>query len=64
MSSEADGVGEHVPTVGERVRAAGLSEARITAHMTNKVLLLDGEVVTDLDQPAPPGTRINVGNST
>ncbi|MDN5916918.1 MAG: hypothetical protein L0I76_17735 [Pseudonocardia sp.] len=63
MSTEADGTREQVPTVGERVRAAGLSEARIDEHVTNKVLLLDGEVVTDLNQPAPPGTRLNVGAS-
>ncbi|WP_130295416.1 hypothetical protein [Pseudonocardia sediminis] len=62
--SESEGTGDHVPTVGERVRAAGLSEDRIAAHMTNKVLLLDSEAVADLDQPAPPGTRINVGNSS
>jgi hypothetical protein len=28
--------------------------------LANEVLLLDGEVVTDLDKPAPPGTRITI----
>ncbi|MDN5918509.1 MAG: hypothetical protein L0I76_25990 [Pseudonocardia sp.] len=40
-----------------------VSDDRAADHLANKVLLLDGEFVTDLGQPAPPGTRIHVGNS-
>ncbi|MBW0101516.1 hypothetical protein [Pseudonocardia sp. KRD291] len=63
MSTASEGAGDHVPTVGERLRAAGLSETRIAAHLTNKVLTLDGVVVADLDQKAPPGSRITIGAS-
>lgn len=52
-----------VMTVGERARRAGLSDARIAMHLEGKRLLLDEEIVTDLDTPAPPGSRINVAGS-
>lgn len=64
MSEQPSGPtdGEHVPTVEDRLRAQ-LSEARILMHLASKRLLLDGEIVTDLDTPAPPGTRITVARS-
>jgi hypothetical protein len=35
-----------------------LSEGRVAEHLRNRVLRLDGDVVVDLDAPAPAGTRI------
>jgi hypothetical protein len=48
-----------VSTVRERLRNAHISETRIALHLETRAILLDGQVVTDLDSPAPPGTRIN-----
>lgn len=45
-------------TVRERLAAAGLSEQRVAMHLENKVLQVDCQTVTDLDQPAPAGSRI------
>ncbi|RZT85550.1 hypothetical protein EV383_2423 [Pseudonocardia sediminis] len=50
-------------SVRERAVAAGMSPERVTLHWENKVLLLDGEVVSDLDQPAPPGTRLAISGA-
>ncbi|MDN5915114.1 MAG: hypothetical protein L0I76_08420 [Pseudonocardia sp.] len=50
-------------TVRERLAAAGLSEQRVAMHLENKVLQIDGQTVTDLDQPAPAGSRINIAGS-
>ena len=36
----------------------GLSDERVAEHVRNRALRLDGVVVTDLDLPAPAGTRI------
>ena len=42
-----------------RSRLAGvLSDERVAEHMRNRALRVDGVVVTDLDLPAPAGTRI------
>ena len=49
------------PTVRSRAVIAGIDEERLRGHLERGVLLLDGEPVTDLDTPAPAGTRINVG---
>ncbi|MBP2371364.1 hypothetical protein [Pseudonocardia parietis] len=49
------------PTVRSRAVSAGIDEERLRGHLERGVLLLDGEPVTDLDTPAPAGTRINVG---
>jgi hypothetical protein len=51
-----------VPTVRDRL-AGVLSDDRVAEHLRNRALRLDGEVVDDLDTPAPPGTRIVVGGS-
>jgi hypothetical protein len=45
------------PTVHDRLRAAGISEERIQQHLRGGLIRLDGQVVTDLDQPAPPPAR-------
>ena len=45
-------------TVGGRLTAAGLSDERIEEHMTAGRVRIDGELVTDLDTPAPGGTRV------
>ena len=50
-----------VPTVRSRAMSAGIDEDRLRGHLERGVLLLDGEPVTDLDTPAPVGTRINIG---
>jgi hypothetical protein len=49
-------------TVLDRLIAAGLSEARIEQHMTAERVRVDGELVTDLDTPAPAGTRVVIWN--
>ena len=48
------------PTVRDRLTAAGLSDERIQEHMTAGRVRVDGELVTDLDAPAPAGTRVVV----
>ncbi len=47
-------------TVRDRLIAAGLSDERIEQHMTAGRVRVDGELVTDLDAPAPAGTRVVV----
>ena len=47
-------------TVRDRLTAAGLSDERIEQHMTAGRVRVDGELVTDLDAPAPVGTRVVV----
>ena len=47
-------------TVCDRLIAAGLSDERIEEHMTAERVRVDGEPVTDLDAPAPTGTRVVV----
>ena len=44
-------------TVRDRLTAAGLSDERIAQHMAAGRVRVDGELVTDLDAPAPVGTR-------
>lgn len=50
---------EPTPTVRSRALAAGITEENLRAALERGVIRLDGENVTDLDTPAPPGTRIN-----
>lgn len=45
------------PTILERMLAAGISEDRARAHLEAGRVRLDGDVVTDPNTPAPPGTR-------
>ena len=44
----------------DRLTAAGLSGERIEQHMTAGRVRVDGELVTDLDTPAPADTRVVV----
>jgi hypothetical protein len=46
--------------VRDRLTAAGLSDERIEEHMTAGRVRVDGELVTELDAPAPAGTRVVV----
>ena len=48
------------PTVSDRLTAAGLSDERIAQYMTAGRVRVDGELVTDLDAPAPVGRRVVV----
>lgn len=50
---------EPTPTVRSRALAAGITEEHLRAALERGAIRLDGENVTDLDTPAPPGTRIN-----
>lgn len=50
-----------VPTVHDRLAAAGLSATRIAVHAEARAIFCDGQLVTDLDTPAPPGTRVVFG---
>ena len=47
-------------TVRDRLSAAGLSGERIEQHMTAGRVRVEGVLVTDLDAPAPAGTRVVV----
>jgi hypothetical protein len=50
---------EPIPTtVRDRLTAAGLSDDRITEHVTAGRVRVDGELVEDLDQAAPSPARI------
>lgn len=59
-NGEAAG-GEATPTVWERLRGAYLSDERVRDHCEARAIELDGVVVTDLEQSAPPGSRIVFG---
>ena len=48
------------PTVRDRLTAAGLSDERIAQHTTAGRVRVDGELVTDLDAPAPAETGVVV----
>lgn len=48
------------PSVRSRAQAAGMSPARIEKHFANRRILLDGQIVNDLDQPAPDGSAIYI----
>ncbi|SDG33706.1 hypothetical protein SAMN05216377_1115 [Pseudonocardia oroxyli] len=50
------------PTVRSRL-AVFFSDERIAAHLERKVILLGGEVVSDLDQAAPMEKRLIFGGS-
>jgi len=47
-------------TARDRLTAAGLSDSWIDQYLTAGRLRVDGEPVTDLDAPAPTGTRVVV----
>lgn len=48
-------------TVWDRMMAMGLSEDRARQHLADGRVLVDGEVVTDPDQPASAPARIVFG---
>jgi hypothetical protein len=52
---------ESVPTVRDRLTAAGISAERIDEHHVESRVLLDGEPVTDLDTPAAKPARVVIG---
>ena len=63
MRVQHDAVTDDLPTpttVRDRLTAAGLSDSRIEEHMTAGRVRVDGELVTDPDQPASPPARIFV----
>ncbi|WP_222131175.1 hypothetical protein [Pseudonocardia sp. C8] len=51
------------PTVRSRALAFGMSEERLAEHLERGTLRLDGEVMTDLETPAPSDTRIHIAAS-
>lgn len=46
------------PTIRSRAGSAGVDPERLAVHLEQGRLFLDGVPVTDLDAPAPIGTRI------
>jgi hypothetical protein len=42
----------------DRLITAGLSEQRIEQHLAAGRVRVDGELLQDLDQPAPPPARV------
>ncbi|MCE3554499.1 hypothetical protein LWC33_23955 [Pseudonocardia sp. RS11V-5] len=51
------------PTVRSRLLDAGVSPERLAMHHEARRVLLDGAIVDDLDQPAPPGTRLTFASA-
>ena len=49
---------EPTPTVRDRLTAARLSAERIEQHTTAGRVRVDDELISDLDAPAPAGTRV------
>jgi hypothetical protein len=47
-----------IPTVFDRLVGAGLSQERIEQHLAAGRVLVDGELVTHPDRPAPPPARV------
>ena len=59
MSEKPEQAVPTVPVPSVRSRLAGvLSDERVAEHLRNLALRLDGEVVDDLDVPAPIGSRM------
>jgi hypothetical protein len=44
--------------VRDRLSTGGLSDERIEQHMSAGRVRVDGELVSDVDTPAPAGTRV------
>ncbi|MBN9739421.1 MULTISPECIES: hypothetical protein [unclassified Pseudonocardia] len=57
VATDSDLAEGEVPTLWDRMHAAGLSAERIAVHAEANAIALDGELVRDLDRPAPPVTR-------
>jgi hypothetical protein len=47
-----------IPTVFDRLVAAGPSQQRIEQHLAAGRVRVDGELVTDPYRPAPPPVRV------
>lgn len=52
-----------VPTVLDRLVAAGLSADRAQEHLAAGLVRVDGEVAGGPDHPAPPPTRVVIDGS-
>lgn len=50
-----------VPSVQARMRDAGIAHDEITRHFTTGRIRLNGEPITNLDQPAPRPSAITIG---
>lgn len=49
---------DDVPTVLDRLTAAGITREAIDRHLAADGITVDGELVTDLQAPAPPPVRV------
>jgi hypothetical protein len=56
--SEDACMADEVVTVLDRLTSAGLSREAIDRHLAVEGITVDGEVVTDLQKPAPPPARV------
>ena len=52
-----------VPTVAQRMEAAGIAAERVREHLAAGRVRVDGVTVTDPDTPAPPPARIVINTS-
>jgi hypothetical protein len=52
-----------VPTVAQRMEAAGIAPERVREHLATGRVRVDGITVTDPDLPAPPPARIVINTS-
>lgn len=50
--------GEGVPTVLDRLHAAGIGPARALHHLQTEYVRVDGEIMTDPAAPAPQPSRV------
>lgn len=49
---------DDAPTVLDRLTAAGITREAIDRHLAAQSITVDGELVTDLETPAPPPARV------
>lgn len=49
------------PTILDRLTAAGIDADRIQQHLAAGRIRVDGQVIEDLDTPAPPTTTWVIG---
>lgn len=53
----------NIPSVRDRATAVGIPEERLLSYVERGMLLLDGDVVCELDEPAPIGTRMLIAGN-